>query len=69
MQCLDSCFENVCELDLVFNYGQAGLILDEFVMGGLVIETSSTKIMQIYGDVQVRLLLCLQTEHCSMVAP
>ena len=53
VQCLDKCFENVCELDLVFNYGQAGLILDEFIMGGLVIETSSAKILQIHADIQV----------------
>merc|ERR1712087_377185 len=41
VETLDSCFENVCELDLVFNSGKAYAVLDEIIMAGAVIETSS----------------------------
>lgn len=31
VECLDKCFENVCELDLIFGYPQLNNILDEIV--------------------------------------
>ncbi|SOV79576.1 AP-3 complex subunit sigma, putative [Plasmodium sp. gorilla clade G3] len=40
VQVLDSNFENVCELDLIYNYEQINYILDEIIMGGIVLETN-----------------------------
>ena len=33
VECLDKCFEAVCELDLIFNSEKVHFILDEIVMG------------------------------------
>lgn len=40
VEVLDKCFENVCELDLIFHLDKVHYILDEIVMGGMVLETS-----------------------------
>ena len=40
MEVLDKCFENVCELDLIFHVDKVHYILDEIVMGGMVLETN-----------------------------
>lgn len=34
VEVLDKCFENVCELDLIFHVDRVHYILDEIVMGG-----------------------------------
>lgn len=34
------CLRQVCELDIIFNFEKAYFILDEFLMGGEVQETS-----------------------------
>ena len=38
VECLDRCFENVCELDLIFHAPKVHYILDEIIMGGMVLE-------------------------------
>jgi AP-3 complex subunit sigma len=40
VEVLDKCFENVCELDLIFNPEKAYNLLDEIVLGGMVAETN-----------------------------
>jgi AP-3 complex subunit sigma len=45
VEALDKCFENVCELDLVFHIDQVHHILDEVVMAGMVLETNLGQIM------------------------
>lgn len=40
VELLDHYFEQVCELDLVFNFHKVYLIIDEFILGGEVQETS-----------------------------
>jgi len=44
VEALDRAFENVCELDLVFNFDEAHHILSEVVQGGVVLETSVDEI-------------------------
>lgn len=34
----------VCELDIIFNFEKAYFILDEFLVGGEVLETSKTAV-------------------------
>lgn len=45
VEVLDSCFENVCELDLVFNFYKIYMILDEMFLAGEIQETSKTIIL------------------------
>ncbi|VIO95356.1 adaptin or adaptin-related protein protein 8, putative [Brugia malayi] len=45
VETLDRCFENVCELDLIFHVDKVHHILDELVMGGMVLETNMTEIL------------------------
>jgi AP-3 complex subunit sigma len=40
VETLDKSFENVCELDLIFHMDRVHYILDEIVMGGMVLETN-----------------------------
>ncbi|KAI8048650.1 Ap3s1 protein [Syncephalis plumigaleata] len=44
VECLDRCFENVCELDLIFHFDQVHNILAEMVCGGMVLETNVNEI-------------------------
>eukprot|EP01102_Stenamoeba_stenopodia_P008547 TRINITY_DN2464_c0_g1_i1.p1 TRINITY_DN2464_c0_g1~~TRINITY_DN2464_c0_g1_i1.p1 ORF type:complete len:166 (-),score=37.24 TRINITY_DN2464_c0_g1_i1:49-546(-) len=40
VETLDKCFENVCELDLIFHLDKVHYVLDEIVMAGMVLETN-----------------------------
>jgi len=44
VQALDDRYQNVCELDLIFNSLEIHHILDEIVLGGLVLETNLNQI-------------------------
>ena len=46
VEVLDHYFANVCELDLVFNFHRVYLILDEFILGGEVQESSKKVILE-----------------------
>jgi len=46
VEALDKCFQNVCELDLIFHTDKIHFILDEIVMGGCVLETSLKEILK-----------------------
>uniref|UniRef100_A0A6B2LMV1 AP complex subunit sigma n=1 Tax=Arcella intermedia TaxID=1963864 RepID=A0A6B2LMV1_9EUKA len=52
VESLDNCFENVCELDIIFNMDKVHFILKEIVMGGMVLETDMQKILQSYREQQ-----------------
>ena len=45
VESLDKAFENVCELDLIFHSDRVHYILDEIIMGGMVLETNASEIM------------------------
>ncbi|CAK9297631.1 unnamed protein product [Gordionus sp. m RMFG-2023] len=45
VEALDKCFENVCELDLIFHVDKVHYILSEICMGGLVLETNLNEIV------------------------
>lgn len=40
VETLDKYFENVCELDIMFNIDRAHFLLDEMLLGGNVVETN-----------------------------
>eukprot|EP01103_Thecamoeba_quadrilineata_P006870 TRINITY_DN16604_c0_g1_i1.p1 TRINITY_DN16604_c0_g1~~TRINITY_DN16604_c0_g1_i1.p1 ORF type:complete len:167 (-),score=32.73 TRINITY_DN16604_c0_g1_i1:99-599(-) len=46
VEALDKCFENVCELDLIFHMDKVHYVLDEIVMGGMVLETSLPDVIE-----------------------
>lgn len=39
VESLDRLFENVCELDLIFNFETLHAVLGEMIVGGVVVET------------------------------
>ena len=45
METLDKYFENVCELDIMFNIEKAHFILDEMVMSGHITESNKANIL------------------------
>lgn len=51
VETLDKCFKNVCELDIVFNYGKLHTILDEIIFGGQVIETNSAEVIRAVEEI------------------
>ena len=50
VETLDKHFENVCELDLIFHADKCLYILDEIVMGGMVLETNLAEITEAVAD-------------------
>ena len=54
METLDRCFENVCELDLIFHVDRVHNILQELCMGGMVLETNMSEILT-HVDAQTKL--------------
>lgn len=50
VEALDKIFENVCELDLIFHVDKVHYVLDEIVMGGMVLETNIQSILQAVKD-------------------
>ncbi|KAL0236572.1 hypothetical protein GEMRC1_003154 [Eukaryota sp. GEM-RC1] len=40
VESLDKLFESICELDIIFNSEKVYFLLDEIIVGGLVVETS-----------------------------
>uniref|UniRef100_A0A5B7BH96 AP complex subunit sigma n=1 Tax=Davidia involucrata TaxID=16924 RepID=A0A5B7BH96_DAVIN len=51
VETLDKCFSNVCELDIVFNFNKVHAILDEIILGGQVLETSSTEVVKAVEEI------------------
>ncbi|KAL2213766.1 AP-3 complex subunit sigma [Sarocladium strictum] len=45
VEALDRLFENVCELDLIFNFETLHATLSEMIIGGVVVETALDKIV------------------------
>ncbi|XP_036709374.1 AP-3 complex subunit sigma-1-like [Balaenoptera musculus] len=54
VETLDKCFENVCELDLIFHVDNVHNIFAEMVMGRMVLETNMNEIVT-HIDVQTKL--------------
>lgn len=50
MQALDQLFENVCELDLIFNFETLHATLEEMIVGGCVVETDLGRIVKAVRD-------------------
>ena len=46
VETFDKYFENVCELDIMFNLEKAHFLLDEMVMNGRVIETNKNNVLK-----------------------
>ncbi|KAF1988989.1 Adaptor protein complex sigma subunit [Aulographum hederae CBS 113979] len=46
VEALDRLFENVCELDLIFNFETLHATLSEMIVGGVVIETGLERVVE-----------------------
>ena len=42
-------YVQVCELDIIFNFEKAYFMLDEFMLGGEVVETSKKNVLKAIG--------------------
>ena len=45
VETLDKYFENVCELDIMFNIEKAHFIIDEMIMNGTIAESNKANIL------------------------
>lgn len=54
VETLDHCFENVCELDLIFHVDKVHNILQETCLGGMVLETNMSEILT-HVEAQIKL--------------
>ena len=45
VETMDKYFENVCELDIMYNIEKAHYVLDEMIMNGQIVETNKTLIL------------------------
>jgi AP-4 complex subunit sigma-1 len=45
VETMDKYFENVCELDIMFNLEKAHFILDEMVVDGCIVETNKANVL------------------------
>ena len=46
VEVLDKYFRNVCELDLIYNFHRAYMLLDEVILGGELVESSKKSILK-----------------------
>ncbi|WPH04108.1 Hypothetical protein R9X50_00699300 [Acrodontium crateriforme] len=46
VEALDRLFENVCELDLIFNFETLHAVLGEMMVGGVVVETGLDRVVE-----------------------
>ncbi|KAJ9622002.1 Sigma-adaptin 3A [Taxawa tesnikishii (nom. ined.)] len=46
VESLDRLFENVCELDLIFNFETLHAVLGEMIVGGVVVETGLDRVVE-----------------------
>jgi AP-3 complex subunit sigma len=46
VEALDRLFEDVCELDLIFNFETLHATLSEMIVGGVVVETALDKVVE-----------------------
>mmetsp|Transcript_32280 Transcript_32280/g.55811 ORF Transcript_32280/g.55811 Transcript_32280/m.55811 type:complete len:148 (-) Transcript_32280:1862-2305(-) len=51
VEVLDKCFENVCELDLIFHPDKAYALLDEIILGGMVASVNVKEIWDTYDAI------------------
>ena len=45
VETLDRHFKNVCELDIIFNCEKVHWLIDEMIVGGLVVETNPQEVL------------------------
>ncbi|ORX80813.1 Ap3s1 protein [Basidiobolus meristosporus CBS 931.73] len=50
VESLDRCFENVCELDLIFHFDEVQYILSQVISGGMVVETNVNEISHVIQE-------------------
>lgn len=64
VESLDKRFGNVCELDLIFHVEKVHHIVDEIVMGGMVLETNMSEIL-LHTDAQ----LAIEKKEGGLLSP
>ncbi len=49
---MDKYFENVCELDIMFNLEKAHIVLDELVSNGLIVDANKVNVLQVLAQTE-----------------
>lgn len=67
VEALDRCFENVCELDLVFHFDEVHLLLSCIIIGGMVVDVSLNPFQSLHPDPRISInsanLLDIDRKH------
>nr|XP_047922663.1 AP-1 complex subunit sigma-2 isoform X1 [Anser cygnoides]XP_047922664.1 AP-1 complex subunit sigma-2 isoform X1 [Anser cygnoides]XP_047922665.1 AP-1 complex subunit sigma-2 isoform X1 [Anser cygnoides] len=66
VELLDKYFGSVCELDIIFNFEKAYFILDEFLLGGEVQETSKKNVLKAIEQADLLQECCYRTGSNSI---
>jgi hypothetical protein len=69
VETLDKYFENVCELDIMFNLEKAHFILDEMVTNGCIMETNKGNILKPILWLEKRVRARAMRAACTGAAP
>jgi len=59
VETLDRYFENVCELDIMFNLEKAHFVVDEMLMNGCIIEVRGTNAKRTHARAPERRSACM----------
>ncbi|KAL2097059.1 hypothetical protein ACEWY4_006266 [Coilia grayii] len=69
VELLDQYFGNVCELDIIFNFEKAYFILDEFLMGGEILETSKKSVSKAMEASDMLQEVSIMGRHRAVLVP
>ena len=65
VECLDSFFGNVCELDIIFNFQKIYYIIEEILCGRLIQETDRNEIQKLLTIKDKRLKEEVEEDYAS----
>uniref|UniRef100_A0A6U4FEH3 AP complex mu/sigma subunit domain-containing protein n=1 Tax=Phaeomonas parva TaxID=124430 RepID=A0A6U4FEH3_9STRA len=68
VEALDKCFENVCELDLIFHSDRVHYVLDEIIMGGMVRRCAGGGVAEAWALRRMHASFLLSVPRNSMVS-
>ena len=69
VESLDRCFENVCELDLIFNYDSVQTLLNCLIVGGYVQDTAIDSIASLFRQQMAARKASVQSDSLTAGLP
>lgn len=65
VESLDRCFENVCELDLIFNFDSVHTLLNCMIVGGFVQDTNIDTIAALFRSIMASRKASVQSDSIT----